>query len=224
MNGLAGACWVPSTQESITDIYIISSWPGPSRSGEAIPKTPSCIAYKDENPAVTGDANAWGFWVTPRMKSYSWTKLLLDKSAKPTDYDDPTLSKSAGLGLLQLPSGKQAQDASADFLSEIYRYIVEELEQRFSSEMLLLTPIEWIFTTPAIWSDTAKIATLGAAQKAGFGSRTSDSIRLMPEPEAAAIATISMCHKEGVYGDLKVCSNCGGMTNADNDPSLGMVF
>ena len=49
------------------------------------------------------------------------------------------------------------------------------------------TPIEYILTVPAVWSDKAKSDTLQCASKAGFGSTS--KIRLITEPEAAAIYT-----------------------------------
>lgn len=49
------------------------------------------------------------------------------------------------------------------------------------------TPIEYILTVPAVWSDKAKSDTLTCASKAGFGNTS--KIRLITEPEAAAIYT-----------------------------------
>lgn len=138
------------------------------------------------------------------MKSYSWTKLLLDQTTTATKFDDPTLSQSAGLGLLKTPNGVQATQVCTDYLREIYSYVFNELEQRLSPEVLRVTPLEFLFTVPAIWSDKAKQATLDAARQAGFSSRLSDTISLMPEPEAAAIATISAYKAENVLNDLKV--------------------
>lgn len=49
------------------------------------------------------------------------------------------------------------------------------------------TPIEAILTVPAVWSDKAKSDTLLCAHRAGFGPI--DKIRLIAEPEAAAVYT-----------------------------------
>jgi hypothetical protein len=49
------------------------------------------------------------------------------------------------------------------------------------------TPMETILTVPAVWSDKAKSDTLQCAHRAGFGEM--DKIRLITEPEAAAVYT-----------------------------------
>lgn len=119
-------------------------------------------------------------------------------------FDDPTLEQNIGLGLLKLPTGFQAAQVCTDFLREIYSYVVKELEQRLSPEVLQVTPLEFLFTVPAIWSDKAKQATIDAAHQAGFSSRNKDSLSLMPEPEAAAIAAISAYRTENLLKDFKV--------------------
>jgi molecular chaperone DnaK (HSP70) len=47
--------------------------------------------------------------------------------------------------------------------------------------------METILTVPAVWSDKAKSDTLQCAHRAGFGEM--DKIRLITEPEAAAVYT-----------------------------------
>jgi hypothetical protein len=81
------------------------------------------------------------------MKSYSWTKLLLDKSADITEFDDPDLkdlAKSQGDGLLKLPFHKTGTRVAGDFLWELYKYFIKELEQRISPEILKITPLEFL--------------------------------------------------------------------------------
>lgn len=64
----------------------------------------------------------------------------------------------------------------------------------------------------AIWSDAAKAATRSAAHEAGFGSRPGDEIFMVPEPEAAAIATLKyLAGDEQVQpGDGILVCDCGG--------------
>jgi hypothetical protein len=49
--------------------------------------------------------------------------------------------------------------------------------------------VEYILTVPAVWSDKAKSDTLWCASEAGFGPM--DKIRLITEPEAAAVYTFT---------------------------------
>jgi hypothetical protein len=56
------------------------------------------------------------------------------------------------------------------------------------------TRIEYWLTVPAVWSDKAKFDTLSCASQAGFGDV--DKIRLVTEPEAAAVHTFAQVSLE----------------------------
>lgn len=158
--------------------------------------------------------------VTPKMISYSWTKLLLDEKTDPTEFDDPELSNmyhNDSAGLFRLPAGKSATEVAADFLYEIHEYFMAELEKRLTKEVVSITPIETWLTVPATWSDKAKDATKKAAITAGFASRNIDSLFLIPEPEAAAITALTSMQTTGldatalkVNDNVLVCDMGGG--------------
>ncbi|KAF3929591.1 hypothetical protein ABW19_dt0208497 [Dactylella cylindrospora] len=107
---------------------------------------------------------------------------------------DPTFANKATLkppsGYMALPPGKEAIDVVADYLSGVYTHAIERLCQNYGKDFVDVTPIEFVLTVPAIWSDKARNLTKEAAKRAGFGSRKDDRIRLVSEPEAAAIYTI----------------------------------
>jgi molecular chaperone DnaK (HSP70) len=65
---------------------------------------------------------------------------------------------------------------------------MDRLERKLTKDLLNVTPIEFWFTMPAIWSDEAQHATRTAAMCAGFGTRSGDSVKMITEPEAAALA------------------------------------
>lgn len=181
----------------LEDINIITSWPGEQGTSS---KTPTRIAYGREN---SSPSNKWGFQVHPKLCSYSWTKLLLDKNATASDHDDPSLSRMAKEGVLQLPSFRDASGVCEDFLREVYTYVSEKLRQEMTTTTFENTPMECWITLPAIWSDEAKDATLSAAKKAGFGSRIGDEVFTITEPEAAAIATLKSFANPGALNPLK---------------------
>lgn len=134
------------------------------------------------------------------MMSYSWTKLLLDRGTPLTSYD-AALEGAAAIGMFRLPEDKDAVQVASDFLSGVYERILTTIAKQITEEALKLTPLEFWFTVPAIWSDEAKNSTLEAARKAGFGSRKGniqDTICLIPEPEAAAIAALRRSVKDGL--------------------------
>ncbi|KAF7157792.1 hypothetical protein CNMCM6106_003921 [Aspergillus hiratsukae] len=213
-----GASYVSSKGSGLSDIILISTWPGPSRDTETVFKAPSRIAYATENSRVT--TNRWGYQVEPGMLSYSWTKLLLDQGTPLTQYDDSTLETASQTGILKLPKGKTAVDVVADYLSEVYQHILKTISKNITEADLRITPLEFWFTVPAIWSDRALDATRSAAQRAGFGKsslRPMDQIFLISEPEAAAVTALKKYTTSSMGGSVKagdgvlVC-DCGGGT------------
>jgi hypothetical protein len=143
------------------------------------------LAYSRENEDL--DADAWGYEVVPGMTSYSWTKLLLDRNAPPSESDDPELKNVIHSGMLKVPRGKKPVDVVSDYLGCVYRMFWSVLVEKLGgSDILDVTPMEFWLTVPAIWSDEAKFATRDAAKRAGFGARPGDQINLISEPEAAA--------------------------------------
>jgi molecular chaperone DnaK (HSP70) len=196
---------VSSKGTDLSDIKLISTWPGPSRDTETVFKTPSRIAYASENSRATKDR--WGYQVEAGMTSYSWTKLLLDQGTPITKYDDSALENASKTGILQLPEGKTAVDVVADYLTEVYKHIINTISKQITEEALRITPLEFWFTVPAIWSDQAKSATRTAAQRAGFGAglhRPDDKVFLISEPEAAAITALRKYTTGGFEGEVKV--------------------
>jgi molecular chaperone DnaK (HSP70) len=62
----------------------------------------------------------------------------------------------------------------------------------FYADFVQNTPKEYVLSVPAIWSDKAKDRTISCAFDAGYGERGDpSSIRLVSEPEAAAVYTIT---------------------------------
>lgn len=154
------------------------------------------------------------------MKSYAWMKLLLDPE-QATKFDDPSLAASQGEGILTKPPGKSAVDLCADYLSEVAAFAYTSLAKRVSLEILQVTPLDFWFTVPAVWSDRAKHDTLQAARraakKASLRAHPDSRVFLIREPEAAAIATLSNLTQGGVNqqvksGDHILVCDCGGGT------------
>jgi molecular chaperone DnaK (HSP70) len=145
------------------------------------------------------------------MIAYSWTKLLLDENTPLTRYDDATLENASVMGILKLPKDKDAIQVVSDFLSEVYKHILKMIAKQITEEALRITPLEFWFTVPAIWSDRAKDATRKAAEIAGFGNshdRREDTIFMITEPEAAAIAALKKTTIDGLGASVKVSNHC----------------
>ncbi|KAK4252159.1 hypothetical protein C7999DRAFT_37133 [Corynascus novoguineensis] len=140
-----------------------------------------------------------------------------DSSAETAEFDDPSLLDAAGSALFHIPQGKNAQMVCQDFLTEVYRFVVNNLKMRITPEVFEMTPMECYLTVPAIWTDKARTATFEAAKAAGFGSRPIDTIRIISEPEAAAVAALRKDLRAGSVNAVKTGDNvlildCGGGT------------
>jgi molecular chaperone DnaK (HSP70) len=141
------------------------------------------------------------------MISYAWTKLLLDRGTPLTKYDDSALEKASNVGIMQLPENKSPEDLVGEYLAKVYEHILKIIGKSITEETLQVTPIEFWFTVPAIWSDRAQRATRDAARRAGFAGtlhRPSDRLFLITEPEAAAIAVLSKYASSKLGGAVKV--------------------
>ncbi|ENH73324.1 hypothetical protein FOC1_g10008809 [Fusarium oxysporum f. sp. cubense race 1] len=80
----SGLSFALSNAADFKDIHPWTKYPGSSTHiAEHCHKAPSWVAFKDENPDL--DENAWGYQIEPGMKTYAWTKLLLDDQALATE-------------------------------------------------------------------------------------------------------------------------------------------
>lgn len=135
---------------------------------------------------------------------------MLDKNTVGREYDDPYLQFAIDEGILHIPEGKDfsktPQDVCADFLSKVYLHMLEKISDQIGEEFLRSTPMDCWLTVPAVWSDKAQDLTMAAAKAAGFGSRAGDNIYIIPEPEAAAIATFKSKTKPYAPNPPEVCS------------------
>lgn len=209
----SGVSWAWSETTKIDDINVISTWPG----NDGVWKVATRIAYESENPDAEIETEEWGFRVPTDAKSYTWTKLLLDKNASTSKFDDESLLDLYGEGLMNLPPNKTAQDVVEDFLRHLRKYLMQRLEKEVGSDILKLTPMDCYFTMPALWSDQAQIDTWKAAKAAGFASRDDDTLSMIPEPQAAAIAAfkpkVGPQAKDLVKpGENILVCDCGGGT------------
>lgn len=179
---------------------MIRTWPnGPGTIGKA----PSAVAYKADNPDEDMEDVEWGF-NTNGLKAYLWTKLLLGKDSHTLELDDPGFRDLYGQGFCTVPAGKGAKDVVTDYLRGLYKYFMNELQNR--GEVVKVTPIEFWVTVPAIWTDAAKTATFDAARAAGFGERAMDTVNIITEPEAAALTILKPRVGLGTVTDLEASS------------------
>ena len=87
-------------------------------------------------------------------------------------------------------------DGVSDYLTQLYKHTMETLTRRYGETFMSMTKVQFVLTVPAVWSDSAKNATLQAAEKAGMG-KVGD-LKIISEPEAAAVYTLKTVQSSNV--------------------------
>lgn len=169
-------------------------------------KVPSDIAYEQ---GETGSRCLWGFQIPESMPCIQWIKLGLAPDQKlgissrlPPGYQDHHNAHP--------PYVSSTEDVVTDYLRTLREHTVKVLETKIGRAFAEI-PLEFIITVPAVWPDKAKAATLSCAAKAGLGE--SSMIRIISEPEAAAIHSLHISNPHGLgVGDTVILCDAGGGT------------
>ncbi|PMD42775.1 actin-like ATPase domain-containing protein [Hyaloscypha variabilis F] len=187
-------------------INIIQQWPGLSSPlDKSSEKVPTQILYDGEAP---GDFK-WGYQIKDDLPRHQWFKLDLESSYNPKEkalanrYPHPN----------NLPSNvdHNAQQLTTDYLAGLKRHLTHMLQLQLGELQAKTTPLQFILTVPAVWSEIAREKTLTAAEGAGLGDDAPNL--LVSEPEVAA--TYALQRQDLRYlkpGDTFVVCDAGGGT------------
>lgn len=194
----SGVAWAHTATPD--EINVIQKWP--SGGNKTTDKVPTEIKYSPDYPEP---GYKWGCEVSMEVEKLVWIKLLLDPSQD--SFSDELLAKTKAL----IPPGKEPVDLVIDFLRGLKAHTRNVLESHFGRDFMAITPIEYFLTVPAVWSDSAKAQTLHAAEELGLG--TKHSLRLISEPEAAAVYSLKTIQPNVLkVNDTFVVADCGGGT------------
>ncbi|KZL82583.1 hsp70-like protein, partial [Colletotrichum incanum] len=178
----------------------ITTWPISKivREGESSDKVPTKLRY-------AGDEVQWGFSIpitAPQDEVVEWFKLDLDPSLQSMGQ----AVSSEGRG------GRNVDKLVTDYISALGDHLRYTLREKLGEQVVKTTPLEFVVTVPAIWSDLAKDKTKQACQKA-TGLTTNAPIHLVSEPEAAAIYALHGLDPHGLkVDDTVVVVDAGGGT------------
>jgi molecular chaperone DnaK (HSP70) len=170
--------------------------------GKTSDKVPTELRYE-------GSACKWGFQIRPNDERFQWFKLDLDPFV-PTEASE--LSKKYP-DLKALPPGYQHQPTTlvTDFLESLRQHAERILILKLGEEIIRSTPVEYIITVPAMWSEAAQAKTRQCAEKAGMNKYA--SVHIISEPEAAAIYALDSMDPTSLHvGDTYVLCDAGGGT------------
>lgn len=202
---------------------MFSSWAGGN--GTTSEKVPSELIYDDENVTASEQANKrsfsgtpipspgasrplnrikWGYQVKPEQTPLRYLKLLLDPRQELPNYVD-----RADLLFQLRKCNRTSIEAVSDLLAELFKEAKNAVLKRYGPNMVQTTKVDFVLTVPAVWSDTAKDATLKAAERAGLVS----DLHMISEPEAAAIYSLKSMENHGFdVGDNFIVCDAGGGT------------
>ena len=164
----------------------------------------------DSELQYEGQNYKWGFQIADYEQRHQWFKLGLDpehckgaSSALARDYPD---FHAAPPDYHHNP-----EKMVTDYLTALRIHAEKILRWKLPQSALASTPIEFIITTPAVWSDMAQAKTRACAQKAGMGN--GDSLHIISEPEAAAMYALDAMDPHNIkVGDTFVLCDAGGGT------------
>ena len=129
----------------------------------------------------------WGFQIPDYGQRHQWFKLGLDpvhctggSSALARDFPDPNASPPE--------YNHSPEKLVTDYLTALKKHADQVLRNKVPESALHSIPIEYVITTPAVWSDSAQAKTRSCAEKAGMGSGS--ALHIISEPEAAAMVRI----------------------------------
>ncbi|EFQ31525.1 uncharacterized protein GLRG_06814 [Colletotrichum graminicola M1.001] len=178
----------------------ITTWPI-SRNvleGESSDKVPTKLRY-------VGDEVQWGFSIpitAPQDEVIEWFKLDLD----------PSLQSMGQAVSAEGRGGRNVDKLVTDYISALGTHLRYTLREKLGEQVVKTTPLEFVVTVPAIWSDLAKDKTRQACQKA-TGLTAAAPIHLVSEPEAAAIYALHGLDPHGLnVDDTVVVVDAGGGT------------
>ena len=96
-----------------------------------------------------------------------------------------------------------------DYLAALKTHTEKVLQHKLPASIIKSTPIEYIITVPAVWSDQAQEKTRKCAFDAGMGK----DLQIISEPEAAAIYALHAMDPHSIQiGDTFVLCDAGGGT------------
>lgn len=188
-----------------TEISYTQSGPRPPSAS-----TTSSLPSFADNPLSPTTTYRWGFQPSPATPRLRCLKLFLDRQHKLPPYISPLETIS-----LLRNVNKTVLDAVSDYLAALRAHTIDTLTRRYGVSFMASTPVEWVLTVPAVWSDAAKNATRLAAERAGMAAEYGGvgSIRLISEPEAAAVYTLRAIQPNALnVGDHFIVCDAGGGT------------
>lgn len=200
----SGAAWSTVADFESEQINLITSWPG---TGREEGKAPTELYYEN-------DTVMWGYTVPPDADPIRWFKLLLLREEHLADDMRGSEYLLKGRRMLRETS-KTAVDLIADYLAALWKHVLDSIYKARSRQVIDALAFHVVITVPAIWKDYARQGMQEAAKKSGildYRDAGPTTLDFAPEPEAAALASLSESGRSAKPGDVFVLCDAGGGT------------
>ncbi|KAI9777720.1 MAG: hypothetical protein M1839_008639 [Geoglossum umbratile] len=205
----SGVAWGLSTSHP-EHINVVTKWDGDASLPDQV-KVPTEISYRNGFPR-------WVYDLSPEEEPVKWFKLLL---LHQEDMPEDVRSSSHILHARQMLSkyGKTAIEVISDYLRFLWSHAIDDMARALGQESILGLLFRVVVTVPATWPRYAQESMRKAVQAAGILTHRNSSpgetvLEIVPEPEAAALATFSDFRYESNIkcGDIYVICDAGGGT------------
>ncbi|GKU05179.1 unnamed protein product [Fusarium langsethiae] len=180
----SGVAWAYSRQPD--DIALVTNWGAQLRNCSDLGKVPTQILYDGEN------MKHWGYCIPADETPLKWFKLLLLRDHDITE-EMVNYSQICDTRALLEDTGNDVVTVVAHFLGEIWKHATTSILKALGPELLQKSRFHVVITLPAIWPPYAQQRKKKAANMSGIlDARSSGETTLgfVPEPEAAALATL----------------------------------
>lgn len=165
---------------------MITSWDSAKYHCSDKEKTPSIISYEENGKIL------WGYSVSDKKSSIEWSKLcLLEGDDIPNDVSHSTQLQAAQAALKK--QKKSVVDVISDYLRQLWKHAIINIRRAIGGQLVDLCRFKVVATIPAIWPIYAQMRMHEAIEKAGILSTRNAGqtiLEFLPEPEAAALATL----------------------------------
>lgn len=132
-----------------------------------------------------GQELLWVFQIPEFSQRQQWFKLGLDYSIHGSEGTSSVARDFPDNNAAPSQSDHSCEKMVEDYLTALRKHAEQVLKNKLPKGALASTPIDYILTVPAVWSEMAQAKTRACAQRAGMGEGS--SLRMISEPEAAAM-------------------------------------
>lgn len=156
----------------------------------------------------------WGYAIPPDADPIRWFKLLLLREEDLASEFRESEFILRGRKLLK-EINKSATEVVGDYLGALWKHVLETIYKARSKYVIDAMAFHVVITVPAIWKDYARQAMEEAASKAGILTPRAagpTTLAFVPEPEAAALATLGEGKRQFKTGDVFMICDAGGGT------------